>query len=80
MRLRALASSNMTGRAGVVDLRDLGSRYAWHELKIHRLIQAAGLEPQGPVKHRFGPPEVVIAVVAFEDMDQVERPGPAMWC
>ena len=57
----------------MVDLRDLGGRYAWHELKIGKLIQAAGLEPQGPVKHRFGPPEVVVAVVAFEDMEQVER-------
>lgn len=57
----------------MVDLRDLGSRYAWYELKIAGLIRAAGLEPQGPVKHRFGPPEVVVAVVAFEDMEQVER-------
>jgi hypothetical protein len=63
----------MAGRAGVVDLRDLGSRYAWDELKIAGLIRAAGLEPQGPVKQRFGPPEVVVAVVAFEDMEQVER-------
>jgi hypothetical protein len=65
--------ANMAGRAGVVDLRDLGSRYAWDELKIAGLIRAAGLEPQGPVKQRFGPPEVVVAVVAFEDMEQVER-------
>jgi hypothetical protein len=63
----------MAGRAGVVDLRDLGSRYAWHELKIGKLVQAAGLTPQGAVKHRFSPPEVVVAVVAFEDMEQVER-------
>jgi hypothetical protein len=63
----------MQGRAGVVDLRDLGSRYAWDELKIARLIQAAGLEPRGPIKHRFGPPELVVAVVGFEDMEQVER-------
>jgi hypothetical protein len=63
----------MVGRAGVVDLRDLGSRYAWDELKIAGLIRAAGLEPQGPVKQRFGPPELVVAVVAFEDMEQVER-------
>lgn len=57
----------------MVDLRDLGSRYAWDKLKIRKLIQAAGLAPQGPVKHRFSPPEVVVAVVAFEDMEQVER-------
>lgn len=57
----------------MVDLRDLGSRYAWDELKIAGLIRAAGLTPQGLVKQRFGPPEVVVAVVAFEDMEQVER-------
>lgn len=69
----ASVRASMAGRAGVVDLRDLGSRYAWDELKIAGLIQAAGLEPQGPVKPRFGPPELVVAVVAFEDMEQVER-------
>ena len=63
----------MVGRAGVIDLRDLSSRYAWHELKLANLIQAAGLEPRGPVKQRFAPLEVVVAVVPFEEMELVER-------
>jgi len=63
----------MVARAGVIDLRDLGSRYAWHELKVANLVQAAGLEPRGPVKQRFAPLDVVVAVVPFEEMELVER-------
>jgi hypothetical protein len=63
----------MAGRAGVIDLRDLSARYAWDTLALDKLLAAAGLVGASGFRHRVAPPEVVVAVVPFEDYELVER-------
>jgi hypothetical protein len=63
----------MAGRAGVIDLRDLSTRYAWATLELDKLLAAAGLVGAPGFRHRLAPPEVVVAVVPFEDHELVER-------
>ena len=61
----------MPGRIGLVDLRDLASRYAWHGLKITPALSDAELEPAGPAEARFEPPDVVLAIVPYSGEELV---------
>ena len=60
-------------RPGIVDLRDLNSRYAWNALAIPRFVERAGLAPAGEVIQRFAPPRVVVAIVPVDQPELLER-------
>src|SRR5215831_18356933 len=60
-------------RPGVIDLRDLQSRYAWEPLHITRFIEAARIEPRGPASVSFTPPHVVVAIVPIDDAEMLHR-------
>jgi len=60
-------------RPGVVDLRDLTTRFAGKPLAIDRVLEAAKLSPRGPASVAFAPPRVVIAVVPVDDPGLLRR-------
>ncbi len=63
-------------RPGIVDLRDLGSRYAWDPLKISRFVEAAGLAVGVETTRSFEPPRVVVLISPYEHAHLVQRARP----
>lgn len=60
-------------RPGVVDVRDLASRYAWQELAVSSFVAAAGLALDGPTRRSFAPPRVLVLVAPHDRPWMVAR-------